>query len=201
MTSSAFGRYPLSGWVFRQKNWDFLPNYQAFRVASNREAGMLRGTSGGRRGCPRGARAFLEDPRNPFVLLVALPPPAAVPWKELPVAMSKKLFVGGLSWGTTDDGLHGAFSQFGEIVEAKVITDRETGRSRGFGFVTFANDEGATKAIAEMDGTELDGRTIKVNEAEDKPVRSGGGGGGGRGGRGGRSGGGGGRGGRGRDEW
>ena len=57
--------------------------------------------------------------------------------------MSKKLFVGGLSWGTTDDGLHSAFSQFGEIVEAKVITDRETGRSRGFGFVTFANDEGA----------------------------------------------------------
>ena len=126
--------------------------------------------------------------------------------------MSKKLFVGGLSWGTTDDGLHGAFSQFGEIVEAKVITDRETGRSRGFGFVTFANDDGATKAIAEMDGTELDGRTIKVNEAEDKPARTGGGGGGrggygggGGGGRGGRGGGGGGRsgggGGRGRDEW
>jgi hypothetical protein len=105
--------------------------------------------------------------------------------------MSKKLFVGGLSWGTTDDGLHGAFSQFGEIVEAKVITDRETGRSRGFGFVTFANDEGATKAITEMDGTELDGRTIKVNEAEDKPARSGGGGGGGRGGYGGGGGGGG----------
>ncbi|MCE5301815.1 MAG: RNA-binding protein [Planctomycetaceae bacterium] len=103
--------------------------------------------------------------------------------------MSKKLFVGGLSWGTTDDGLHGAFSQFGEIVEAKVITDRETGRSRGFGFVTFTADDSAAKAIAEMDGTELDGRTIKVNEAEDKP-RGGGGGrggyGGGRGGRGGR---------------
>ena len=90
--------------------------------------------------------------------------------------MSKKLFVGGLSWGTTDDGLHGAFSPFGEIVEAKLITDRETGRSRGFGFVTFASDRGAAKAIAEMDGTELDGRTIKVNEAEDKPARTGGGG-------------------------
>jgi cold-inducible RNA-binding protein len=109
--------------------------------------------------------------------------------------MSKKLFVGGLSWGTTDDGLHQAFARFGEIVEAKVITDRETGRSRGFGFVTFVNDEGASKAISEMDGTELDGRTIKVNEAEDKGPR-GGGGGGGRGGRGGH-GGGGGRGGRG----
>lgn len=120
--------------------------------------------------------------------------------------MSKKLFVGGLSWGTTDDGLHSAFAQFGDIVEAKVITDRETGRSRGFGFVTFANDDGATKAITEMDGTELDGRTIKVNEAEDKPARSGGGRGGYGGGRGGRGGGGGGRGGRGggggrREEW
>ncbi len=110
----------------------------------------------------------------------------------------KKLFVGGLSWGTTDEGLQGAFSRFGEIVEAKVITDRETGRSRGFGFVTFANDEGAASAITEMDGSELDGRTIKVNEAEDKGPRGGGGGGGGgggygggRGGRGGKGGGGG----------
>jgi cold-inducible RNA-binding protein len=113
--------------------------------------------------------------------------------------VSKKLFVGGLSWGTNDEGLHGAFSRFGEIVEAKVITDRETGRSRGFGFVTFANDEGATTAINEMNGAELDGRTIKVNEAEDKGFRAGGGGGGGgRGGRGGyKGGGGGGRGGRG----
>ena len=91
----------------------------------------------------------------------------------------------------------------GKSSRPRSLRTAETGRSRGFGFVTFANDEGATKAIAEMDGTELDGRTIKVNEAEDKPVRSGGGGGGGggRGGRGGRSGGGGGRGGRGRDEW
>jgi RNA recognition motif-containing protein len=103
--------------------------------------------------------------------------------------MSKKLFVGGLSWGTTDEGLHGAFSRFGEIVEAKVITDRETGRSRGFGFVTFANDDGAASAVTEMNGAELDGRTIKVNEAEDKGFRPGGGGGGGGGGRGGRGGG------------
>ena len=98
--------------------------------------------------------------------------------------MSKKLFVGGLSWGTTDEGLQGAFSRFGEIAEAKVITDRETGRSRGFGFVTFANDESAATAITEMNGTELDGRTIKVNEAEDKGFRAGSGGGGGGGGRG-----------------
>jgi RNA recognition motif-containing protein len=113
--------------------------------------------------------------------------------------MSKKLFVGGLSWGTTDEALNGAFSRFGEIVEAKVITDRETSRSRGFGFVTFAADDAAQNAINEMNGAELDGRTIKVNEAEDKGFRTGGrgGGGGGRGGyRGGSRGGGGGGGGR-----
>jgi len=86
----------------------------------------------------------------------------------------KKLFVGGLSWGTTDEGLLQAFSRFGEILEAKVITDRDTGRSRGFGFVTFAADEGAEQAIAEMDGAQLDGRTIKVNEAENQGGRRGG---------------------------
>jgi RNA recognition motif-containing protein len=94
-------------------------------------------------------------------------------------SMSKKLFVGGLSWGTTDDGLHQAFERFGEIVEAKVITDRETGRSRGFGFVTFGNDEGAISAASEMNGAQLDGRTIRVNEAENQVQRRGGGGGGG----------------------
>jgi cold-inducible RNA-binding protein len=104
-------------------------------------------------------------------------------------SMSKKLFVGGLSWGTTDDGLHQAFERFGEIVEAKVITDRETGRSRGFGFVTFANDDGAMGAVSEMNGAQLDGRTIRVNEAENQVQRRGGGGGGG-GGRGGPRGGG-----------
>jgi hypothetical protein len=103
--------------------------------------------------------------------------------------MSKKLFVGGLSWGTTDDGLREAFSQFGDIEEAKVITDRETGRSRGFGFVTFADAEAAQQARTEMDGTQLEGRYIKVDTAHE---RSGGGGGGGRrgGGGGGRRGGG-----------
>ncbi len=83
--------------------------------------------------------------------------------------MEKKLFVGGLSWDTTDDGLRQAFQPFGEITEAKVITDRDTGRSRGFGFVTFAEGEEAQSAIAAMDGKSLDGRNIKVNEAQDKP--------------------------------
>ncbi len=96
--------------------------------------------------------------------------------------MAKKLFVGGLSWGTTDETLNGAFSRFGEIAEAKVILDRDTGRSRGFGFVTFTSDEAAATAINEMNGAELDGRPIKVNEAEDRGYRPGGGGGGGGGG-------------------
>ena len=87
--------------------------------------------------------------------------------------MSKKLFVGGLAWKTSDDGLRVAFERFGEIVEAKVITDRETGRSRGFGFITFADDEVAEQAKTEMDGSQLEGRTIKVNDAEQRPSRGG----------------------------
>lgn len=106
--------------------------------------------------------------------------------------MAKKLFVGGLSWDTTDDGLRQAFAVHGEITEAKVITDRDTGRSRGFGFVTFTKDEDAKTAITKMDGTSLDGKTIKVNEAQEKSPRGGGGRpgggfGGGRGGGGGRN--------------
>jgi RNA recognition motif-containing protein len=102
----------------------------------------------------------------------------------------KKLFIGGLSFNTMDDGLREAFERFGEVTEAKVITDRETGRSRGFGFVTFTEASAADAAIAEMNDKDLDGRTIRVNEAEEKQ-RGGGGGRGGFGG--GRGGGGGGR--------
>ena len=91
--------------------------------------------------------------------------------------MSKKLFVGGLSWDTNDASLLQAFEAFGDVTEAKVISDRETGRSRGFGFVTFVDEAAATTAISKMDGTNLDGRTVKVNEAQDKS-RDGGGRGG-----------------------
>lgn len=93
--------------------------------------------------------------------------------------MAKKLFVGGLSWGTTEDGLREAFESFGDISEAKVITDRETGRSRGFGFVTFVEDADADSAIEQMNDSTLDGRTLNVNEAKERERRSGGGGGGG----------------------
>jgi RNA recognition motif-containing protein len=93
--------------------------------------------------------------------------------------MSRKLFVGGLSWNTNDEGLRQAFDRFGNIDEAKVIMDRETGRSRGFGFVTFQDPNAARSAMSEMNGTTLDGRSIKVNEAEERPRTGGAGGGGG----------------------
>jgi RNA recognition motif-containing protein len=83
--------------------------------------------------------------------------------------MGKKVFVGGLSWSTGDSSLREAFEKYGSVDDAKVVSDRETGRSRGFGFVTFAETESVRKAIDGMDGRELDGRTLKVNEAEDKP--------------------------------
>jgi RNA recognition motif-containing protein len=125
--------------------------------------------------------------------------------------MSKKLFVGGLAWRTDEMALRAAFERFGEIDEAVVVSDRETGRSRGFGFVTFADPSAADRAVEEMNDTELDGRTLAVNEARERAPRGGGGGGGhgggghgggggGRGG-GGRGGGRGGRGGGGGDRW
>lgn len=104
--------------------------------------------------------------------------------------MPKKLFVGGLSWNTGDAELRGAFELHGQVTDAKVVTDRETGRSRGFGFVTFSDAGQADSAARALDGANLDGRTIRVNEAEQKPRDDRGGGGGGYGG--GRDGGGGG---------
>lgn len=92
-------------------------------------------------------------------------------------SMSKKLFVGGLAWKTTTDDLRRAFEAYGEVSDAKVIMDRDTDRSRGFGFVTFSDDSAAVSAIGEMDGKELDGRMIRVNEAnQEQGQRSGGGG-------------------------
>src|SRR6185436_19666280 len=94
--------------------------------------------------------------------------------------MGTKVFVGGLAWATTSEGLKAAFDACGSIVEAKVVTDRDTGRSRGFGFVTFTDETGCRKAIETMDGATIDGRQVRVNEAENKPRDGGGGGGGGR---------------------
>jgi hypothetical protein len=78
----------------------------------------------------------------------------------------RRLFVGGLSWDTTSESLREAFSRFGPLTEAAVVNDRDTRRSRGFGFVTFENAVDATRATAEMDGASLDGRTLRVNPAD-----------------------------------
>lgn len=112
--------------------------------------------------------------------------------------MGNRLYVGNLSFDSTTETLRQAFAAFGEVTDAHVVTDRTTGQSRGFGFVTMGTAGDAAKAIAEMNGALVDGRALRVNEAEERPNRGGGGGGGfGGGGGGGYSGGGGGRGGRG----
>ena len=100
----------------------------------------------------------------------------------------KKIYVGNLPWSTTEADLRDMFATFGEVLSSAVITDRDTGRSRGFGFVEMEQAD-AEKAIAELDGREFSGRALRVNEAQDKRAGGGGGGGGG----GGRGGGGGGR--------
>ena len=106
--------------------------------------------------------------------------------------MSKNIFVGSLAWGTTSEGIEQAFAQYGVVTSAKVISDRETGRSKGFAFVEM--ETGGDEAIKALNGSDMDGRQIVVNEARPREERSGGGGGGygGGGGGGGRSGGGGG---------
>jgi len=104
----------------------------------------------------------------------------------------KNIFVGNLSFNTAEEDLRQAFEAYGQVDRVSILTDRDTGRSRGFGFVEMANNEDGEKAIAALNGSQLGGRTINVNEARPKTERAAGGGGGGgrdRGDRGGRGGG------------
>jgi cold-inducible RNA-binding protein len=109
----------------------------------------------------------------------------------------KNIFVGNLSFSTNEDELRQLFEPFGQVDRVSIMTDRDTGRSRGFGFVEMASNEDGEKAITALNGSQIGGRTLNVNEARPKTERGGGGGGGGgfrdRGDRGGRGGGGGGR--------
>ena len=93
--------------------------------------------------------------------------------------MAKKLFVGGLSWDTNDDQLKEFFSEIGEVVSANVITDKYSGRSKGFGFVEMATEKEAKEAMEKLNGKEMDGRTIVVDEAKPQAPRDDRGGGGG----------------------
>jgi RNA recognition motif-containing protein len=107
--------------------------------------------------------------------------------------VGNKLYVGNLAYSVRDESLHQAFSQFGTVTSAKVMMDRDTGRSKGFGFVEMGSDAEAQSAINGMNGQALEGRAVVVNEARPREERPGGfGGGGGGGGRGGYGGGGGG---------
>src|SRR6476660_2304780 len=108
--------------------------------------------------------------------------------------MSNKLFVGNLSFNTTENDLQDAFAAFGTVTEANLMMDSETGRARGFGFITMSTPEEAQKAIEGLNGKSIDGRALTVNVAKPREERSGGGGGGGRRSFGGGGGGGGGRG-------
>ncbi len=93
--------------------------------------------------------------------------------------MSNKLFVGNLSFNTTENDLNDAFAAFGTVTEANLMMDRTTGRPRGFGFITMSSAEEAQKAIEALNGKDMDGRALTVNVAKPREERSGGGGGGG----------------------
>ena len=96
--------------------------------------------------------------------------------------MGKRIYVGNLPWSMTSATLEGLFSPHGTVTSAEVVSDRETGRSRGFGFVEMDSDDACQQAIDALNGNEIDGRPLTVNEARERAPRTGGGGGGGRGG-------------------
>jgi RNA recognition motif-containing protein len=99
--------------------------------------------------------------------------------------MSNRIYVGNLPFSATTETLRQAFASSGDVTDVHVVTDRESGQSRGFGFVTMGSSQEAANAISAMNGANLDGRALRVNEAEERPQRSGGGGFGGGGGGGG----------------
>lgn len=85
--------------------------------------------------------------------------------------MANKLYVGNLNYRTEQESLRSLFTQYGEVVSATILTDRDTGRSRGFGFVEMADEDSASAAIQGLNGTEFEGRTLKVNEARERSDR------------------------------
>jgi cold-inducible RNA-binding protein len=93
--------------------------------------------------------------------------------------MSNRLYVGNLSFGTSTEALQAAFAEAGDVVETKIILDRDSGQPRGFAFVTMGSSEAARRAISQLNGAMLDGRPLRVNEAEERQQGGGGGGGGG----------------------
>lgn len=124
------------------------------RLQRNREQRGGRGPDIGEAVAPMG-EVSLDD----------ISPSGVASVKGLDRRMPMRLFVGGLSWDTSDADLRKLFEPFGEVSEASIVTDRDSGRSRGFGFVTMADTAAGKQAMRELDGTDLDGRRIKVNPA------------------------------------
>ncbi len=86
--------------------------------------------------------------------------------------MAKRLYVGNMSYSTTEEGLRQLFGSYGEVVSVSIITDRETGKARGFGFVEMGSEDAAGAAVTALNGRKLDGRELKVNEALERPRRN-----------------------------
>jgi RNA recognition motif-containing protein len=112
------------------------------------------------------------------------------PSEQRALIMGNRLYVGNLPFSATEETLRAAFASSGQVTDVHIVTDRESGQSRGFAFVTMGNAHEAATAMGAMNGASLEGRALRVNEAEERTQRSGGGGGGGGGGRGGGGGGG-----------
>ena len=91
------------------------------------------------------------------------------PHEKVGFFMAKKIYIGNLNYATTDDSLKSTFEQYGEVLSAVIIKDRDTAQSKGFGFVELADDAAADRAIEELNGKELDGRRVRVNFAEERP--------------------------------
>lgn len=96
---------------------------------------------------------------------------AQEPMEDAPALEETKLFVGNLSWNTTDSTLGAAFSEYGTVIDSRVVTDRFTGKSRGFGFIEYDAASSAEDALVNMNGVEVDGRSIRVDRANRRPPR------------------------------
>jgi RNA recognition motif-containing protein len=115
-----------------------------------------------------GIRSFLFFLKHPLGVAVLPRPLKYFRTTDFKINMSCKLFIGSLSWNTDDTTLRACFEQFGAVADSVVIRDRETGRSRGFGFVTFEEESMADAAVSQMDNQEFEGRTIRVSKAQER---------------------------------
>jgi cold-inducible RNA-binding protein len=160
---------------------DFHPRFELSKFGLDRRTGETCYTARRIRLFASSGPDFQEGPTDLPVRRIEL----ALPTAQCRGRRVKNIFVGNLSFNTNEDELRQMFEAYGQVDRVSIMTDRDTGRSRGFGFVEMANNEDGEKAIAALNGSQIGGRTLNVNEARPKVERAGGGGRGDRGGRGG----------------